>query len=79
MWTRQLSSGLPSLLGAVGGREGVVGGVVVVHGQADLLEVVDALRPAGRLARLADRHGHQGGRLLQVGVEGDAVSARPRA
>ena len=38
----------------VAGREGLVGLVVVVQGQADLLQVVDALRPPGRLARRLD-------------------------
>jgi hypothetical protein len=36
--------------GAVPRRQDVVGVVVVVHRQPDLLEVVDALRPPGRLA-----------------------------
>ena len=35
-------------------REVAVGGVVVVEAEADLLEVVQALRPGGRLADLLD-------------------------
>ena len=41
-------------------RERVVGVVVVVQGEADLLQVVDALRPAGGLARRLDGGQEQG-------------------
>src|SRR5579864_5357034 len=67
---------LAILVRAVGGGEGVIYGVVVMHGQADLLEIVHALGAVGRLARLGNRHGHQFGRLLQVCLEGDAVTPR---
>ena len=49
-------------------REGVVDVVVVVQGEADLLQVVDALRPPGRLARRLDGGQEQGD---QHGDDGD--------
>ncbi len=42
------------------GREGAVGTLVVVQGQADLLQVVDALRAAGRLRGRLDGGEQQG-------------------
>ncbi len=54
-------------------------GVIVVHGQGDLLEIVGALGASGGFTGLTDRHGHQFGRLLQVGLEGDLVSLAPEA
>ena len=55
-------------------RERRNGLVIVVHRQADLLEVVDALGPAGRLAgRLhgrqeqGDQHGDDGDHHQQLG------------
>ena len=46
MATRQLRSGLPSLSSTSAGKRRWL--MVVVHGQADLLEVVDALGPSAR-------------------------------
>ena len=77
MWTIQfvpspefghgpLDSGLPSADPAVGKKPVRV--VVVVDGQADLLEVVRALHPVGGLADLLDRGQQQAD---QDGDDGD--------
>ena len=49
---------------AVGGREGLMSGAVLMHGRADLLEVVRALGASVRLTRRLDWHDHWFGRFL---------------
>src|SRR5690606_36146721 len=50
----------PGLLTDAAGREGAVGVVIVVHRDAQLLEIVSALRSAGRLTGLLHRREQKG-------------------
>ena len=71
--------------GDVAGREGVVGRVVVVHRQPDLLQVVRALHPSGRLAgglhggqEQGDQHGDDRDHHQQLDQGEGASGARRR-
>src|SRR5262249_3680778 len=52
---RSTGGGAAPTIGDAAGRELAVGIVVVVQGEADLLEVIGAAHPAGRLADLLHR------------------------
>ena len=61
------------------GREAADGVVVVVHGQADLLQVVDALRPAGGLPRRLDRREQEGDQDRDDGDDDEQLDQREPA
>ena len=70
---------VPSTIAMLPGRQAAHRAVVVVHGDADLLEVVDALGPPRGLARRLDRRQQQ---RDQHGDDGDddqsSISVKPR-